>query len=122
MRVVLSQQVSIKAASTHAHRLVVAYGEPLVDADGGLTHVFPSPERLAGLDPDRLALPRARRRTLIALIAALADGGTVLDPLALKPWGDHDGQVGTRYLSRDSISPEGFPATVLWHDGKGSDA
>ena len=40
----------------------------------------------------------------------------------LAVFGDHDGQVGTRYLSRDSISPEGFPATVLWHDGKGSDA
>ena len=29
--------------------------------------------------------------------AALADGGTVLDPLALKPWGDHDGQVRDRF-------------------------
>ena len=28
---------------------------------------------------------------------ALADGGTVLDPLALKPWGDHDGQVRDRF-------------------------
>lgn len=28
--------------------------------------------------------------------AALADGGEVLDPLALKPWGDHDGQVPGR--------------------------
>ena len=40
----------------------------------------------------------------------------------LAVFGDHDGQAGSRYLSRDSISPEGFPATVLWHDGKGSDA
>ena len=39
----------------------------------------------------------------------------------LAVFGDHDGQVGTRYLSRDSISPEGFPATVLWHDGKGGE-
>ena len=29
--------------------------------------------------------------------AALAEGGTVLDPLALKPWGDHDGQVRDRF-------------------------
>lgn len=29
--------------------------------------------------------------------AALADGGHVLDPLSLKPWGDHDGQVRDRF-------------------------
>ena len=29
--------------------------------------------------------------------AALAEGGEVVDPLALKPWGDHDGQVRDRF-------------------------
>lgn len=29
--------------------------------------------------------------------AALADGGEVIDALALKPWGDHDGQVRDRF-------------------------
>lgn len=29
--------------------------------------------------------------------AALSDGGEVIDPLALKPWGDHDGQVRDRF-------------------------
>jgi PhnB protein len=29
--------------------------------------------------------------------AALADGGTVVDPLQKRPWGDHDGQVTDRY-------------------------
>lgn len=29
--------------------------------------------------------------------AALGEGGEVLDPLALKPWGDHDGQVRDRF-------------------------
>lgn len=28
---------------------------------------------------------------------ALADGGEVVDPLTLKPWGDHDGQVRDRF-------------------------
>ena len=27
----------------------------------------------------------------------LADGGTVVDPLAPRPWGDHDGQVRDRF-------------------------
>ena len=29
--------------------------------------------------------------------AALAEGGTVVDPLQERPWGDHDGQVTDRY-------------------------
>lgn len=29
--------------------------------------------------------------------AALAEGGEVIDPLTLKPWGDHDGQVRDRF-------------------------
>ncbi|MEO6793205.1 MAG: DNA-3-methyladenine glycosylase 2 family protein [Mycobacterium sp.] len=74
VRVVLSQQVSIKAARTHAGRLLLAHGEQIVDPTGGLTHVFPSVDRLADIDPDQLALPRARRRTLLALVAGLANG------------------------------------------------
>lgn len=29
--------------------------------------------------------------------AALAVGGEIIDPLALRPWGDHDGQVRDRF-------------------------
>lgn len=29
--------------------------------------------------------------------AGLSEGGHVIDPLALKPWGDHDGQVRDRF-------------------------
>lgn len=35
--------------------------------------------------------------TLEGWFAALAEGGEVVDPLALKPWGDHDGQVRDRF-------------------------
>ncbi|GAA4541396.1 DNA-3-methyladenine glycosylase 2 family protein [Mycobacterium paraffinicum] len=79
VRAVLGQQVSTKAASTHAGRLVAAYGEPVADPDGGLTHTFPSAEQLAEIDPVHLAVPKARRRTLNALVAGLADGSIVLD-------------------------------------------
>ncbi|MEV6570736.1 AlkA N-terminal domain-containing protein [Streptomyces sp. NPDC051577] len=80
VRAVLGQQVSTAAARTHAARLVVAHGEPVADPDpaGGLTHLFPSPRALAGLDPDSLALPRSRRTTLTTLVAALADGSLPL--------------------------------------------
>ena len=74
VRAVLGQQVSTAAARTHAARLVVAHGEPVDDPEGGLTHLFPSPEALASLDPETLAMPRSRRRTLLALVEALAGG------------------------------------------------
>jgi AraC family transcriptional regulator of adaptative response / DNA-3-methyladenine glycosylase II len=79
VRAVLGQQVSIKAGRTHASRLVAAYGQSVHDADGALTHTFPSVEQLADIDPAHLAVPQSRRRTLTALIAGLADGSVVLD-------------------------------------------
>lgn len=79
IRAVLGQQVSTKAASTHAARLVAGYGQPVNDAGGALTHTFPSVEQLADIDPSQLAVPKARRRTLLALIKELADGTLVLD-------------------------------------------
>ncbi|MDG4668700.1 DNA-3-methyladenine glycosylase 2 family protein [Mycobacterium sp. 236(2023)] len=79
LRVVLGQQVSLAAARTHAGRLASAYGTPIADPDGGLTHVFPSVDRLREIDPQHLAFPKARQKSLNALIAALADGSVVLD-------------------------------------------
>ncbi|MDQ3901886.1 MAG: DNA-3-methyladenine glycosylase 2 family protein, partial [Actinomycetota bacterium] len=55
VRAVLGQQVSTKAARTHAGRLVAAYGDPVSDPGGGLTHLFPAAVTLASLDPAVLA-------------------------------------------------------------------
>jgi AraC family transcriptional regulator of adaptative response / DNA-3-methyladenine glycosylase II len=41
--------------------------------------MFPSAEALAAVDPERLAMPRARGRALIGLAAALAHGDLTLD-------------------------------------------
>ncbi|MGW7460155.1 DNA-3-methyladenine glycosylase 2 family protein [Streptomyces sp. NPDC054797] len=78
VRAVLGQQVSTAAARTHAARLVSAHGESIEDPLGGLTHLFPSPQALAGLDPQSLALPRSRRTTFTTLVSALADGSLPL--------------------------------------------
>lgn len=80
LRAVLGQQVSTAAARTHAARLVLACGEPLQDPDGGLTHLFPTPAAVAEVDPEVLALPRARRASVLRLARALADGQLDLDP------------------------------------------
>lgn len=121
VRAVLSQQVSVKAARTHTHRLVLAHGEPIADPAGGLTHVFPSVERLADIDVDQVALPRARRRTLLALVAGLADGSialgagcdwgrarhALLELPGVGPW------TAELIAMRGLGDPDAFPATDL---------
>ncbi|MEU1513490.1 AlkA N-terminal domain-containing protein [Streptomyces sp. NPDC005811] len=80
VRAVLGQQVSTAAARTHAARLVTAYGDPVEDPEGGLTHLFPSPEALADVDPESLAMPRTRRTTFTTLVRRLAGGTLHLGP------------------------------------------
>ncbi|MFE5618743.1 AlkA N-terminal domain-containing protein [Streptomyces sp. NPDC056524] len=99
VRAVLGQQVSTAAARTHAARLVAAHGVPVEDPEGGLTHLFPTPEALAGLDPESLALPRSRRTTLLTLVEALADGS-----LGLGPASDWD-EARARLLALPGFGP-----------------
>lgn len=80
LRVVIGQQISVKAARTHASRLAKAYGSPINDAKGSLTHVFPSVAQLAELDVAHLAFPKSRQRTFVALVRGLAAGEVALDP------------------------------------------
>jgi AraC family transcriptional regulator, regulatory protein of adaptative response / DNA-3-methyladenine glycosylase II len=79
VRAVLGQQVSLRGARTLAGRLVSSYGEPLRRPIGAVTHAFPSAAALAQADPDRLAMPLARRRALVGLARALAGDQLVLD-------------------------------------------
>jgi len=121
VRAVLGQQVSTKAARTHAGRLVAAYGQPVHDPEGSLTHTFPSVEQLADIDPIHLAVPRARQRTLSALIAGLADRSVVLD--AGSDWETARGQLlalpGVGAWTAEVIAmrglgdPDAFPASDL---------
>jgi len=71
VRAILGQQITVGAATKLAGKLVAAYGEP-VPFEGGLTHVFPSPERLAGLDLRRLGMPSNRANALSSLAKAFA--------------------------------------------------
>lgn len=50
VRAVLGQQITVKAASTLAARMVDAYGTPIQTGIEGLTHVFPSPEDILALN------------------------------------------------------------------------
>jgi AraC family transcriptional regulator, regulatory protein of adaptative response / DNA-3-methyladenine glycosylase II len=72
VRAVLGQQVSLTGAATLAGRLVHAHGEPLAQPLGGVTHVFPSAEALAGADIT--VMPASRRDAIKTLAKALASG------------------------------------------------
>ncbi len=135
VRAVLGQQVSTAAARTHAARLVTAHGDPVDDPEGGLTHIFPSTEALAAVDPETLAMPRTRRTTFTTLVAHLADGSVnpgvesdwaetrarLLDLPGFGPWtadviamralGDPDAFLPTDLGIRRAAGELGLPAT-----------
>lgn len=134
LRAVLGQQVSTAAARTLAARLVAAHGTP-VTGPGGLTHLFPTAEALAALDPGGLAMPAARRSTFLRLAEALASGeldlGTGCDWTRARavlaglpgigPWtegivamrglGDPDAFIPTDLGVRRAAARAGLPAT-----------
>jgi AraC family transcriptional regulator of adaptative response / DNA-3-methyladenine glycosylase II len=85
VRAVLGQQISVAAARNLAARLVQAYGEPIEDpaaAALGLTHLFPTPERLVGQDIAALGMPRARGAALEALARTVASDPAIFTPRA----------------------------------------
>src|SRR5207237_9012787 len=76
-RAVLGQQISTAAARTYARGIVARFGDPVTDTRGGLTHLFPTPRALEGIE---LSMPSSRLRTLAALTGALASEELDLEP------------------------------------------
>jgi AraC family transcriptional regulator of adaptative response / DNA-3-methyladenine glycosylase II len=79
VRAVLGQQVTVRAATTLAGRLVRAFGREVEGCGAGLSHVFPRPGTLAEADLSSIGLPRARAATVRALAAGVATGALALD-------------------------------------------
>lgn len=92
VRAVLGQQISVARARDLATRIVAAAGEPLSCAHGEITHLFPTPERLAVVDDAVLAMPRTRAAALRALAAsglpleAPADAAALQRLHGIGPW------------------------------------
>lgn len=121
LRTLVGQQVSVAGARTVLARLVTVLGNELPAPDGGLTHLFPTPEALADAPDSALPMPAARARAVRSLAAALAAGNLRLDPgadraearqrlLALPgvgPW------TAAYVLMRAFGDPDVFPATDL---------
>jgi AraC family transcriptional regulator, regulatory protein of adaptative response / DNA-3-methyladenine glycosylase II len=74
VRAIFGQQVNLLAGCTLTSRLVARFGRPISLAEDGLSHLFPTPEALAGADLGGLGLTTARSGVLRALARAVADG------------------------------------------------
>ncbi len=122
VRAILGQQVSVVGATTLAGRLVAGFGKPTaLDCQRSLTHLFPSPSRLAEADVASIGLPKARAAAIRAFAGAIASGELRIDgsaPLAeslealcaLPGFGDWTAQyVAMRALGE----PDAFPAGDL---------
>jgi AraC family transcriptional regulator of adaptative response / DNA-3-methyladenine glycosylase II len=124
VRAILGQQVSVKAASTLAARFVAAFGEPITTPFTPLTHLSPSPERVAAAEPraiTALGIVRARADALLALARAV-EGGRI----RLEPAGDAQrtiaelqklpgiGEWTAQYIAMRALAwPDAFPHTDL---------
>jgi AraC family transcriptional regulator of adaptative response / DNA-3-methyladenine glycosylase II len=84
VRAVLTQQISVRAACTHAARLVVAAGEPLARPRGAITHLFPTAEAIASAPDAAFAMPARRRDTLRSLAGAPLDD--LISLPGIGPW------------------------------------
>lgn len=83
VRAILGQQVSVVAARGLAGRLAEHHGVRLDFEPArrfGLDRLFPGPERLAGLDPESLPMPRARGRALAAIARMTLEDGQLFGP------------------------------------------
>jgi AraC family transcriptional regulator of adaptative response / DNA-3-methyladenine glycosylase II len=123
IRAILGQQITVVAARGLAAKLVAAHGEPMPEAlaSEGLTHVFPTPHRLAGADFAALGMPRARAAALTAMTEAVN-----ADPLIFGPKRTLDdaikalralpgiGEWTAQYIAmRELREPDAFPAADI---------
>jgi AraC family transcriptional regulator of adaptative response / DNA-3-methyladenine glycosylase II len=92
-RAILGQQITVKGATTLAGRYIDAFGDRLEappdaiatepEVHGGLTHLSPTAERIAGLavsDIASLGIVEKRARAIVLLAQEIASGRLVIDP------------------------------------------
>jgi AraC family transcriptional regulator of adaptative response / DNA-3-methyladenine glycosylase II len=121
VRAILGQQVSVRGASTLAGRLVETFGEPLEESQNELCYLFPTPERLADADVERIGLPKTRG----AAIRRLAQSVSRKEILFESPEGAEEavrrltrlpgiGDWTAQYIAMRALGePDAFPSTDL---------
>jgi AraC family transcriptional regulator of adaptative response / DNA-3-methyladenine glycosylase II len=80
VRAIFGQQITVPAATKLLGRLVEAHGVLLPAASKdfeGLSHLFPSPARLAAVDIAALGMPKARAMAVTSLAQAISADPTI---------------------------------------------
>jgi AraC family transcriptional regulator of adaptative response / DNA-3-methyladenine glycosylase II len=82
VRAVLGQQITVKAATRLAGKLVATLGAPVSHSleRAGLTHAFPRPELFQADKIAALGMPRARAATLAGLATAVLTDTQIFKP------------------------------------------
>lgn len=120
IRAVLGQQVTVRGASTLAGRLVREFGTSAT-SNHGLTHAFPSAEKLAVVDVAGIGLPRARAHTIRSLAKAVAGGEISFSGIAdVTDWMERFrrlpgiGDWTAQYVAMRALGePDAFPSADL---------
>jgi AraC family transcriptional regulator of adaptative response / DNA-3-methyladenine glycosylase II len=81
IRAVLGQQITVRAATMLAGKLVLSLGRPVADQIrlAGLTHTFPAPRRITLEAVAAIGLPRARADAISGLAAAARANPTLFE-------------------------------------------
>ena len=117
VRVVLGENVDRTAAAKVLERLVHRCGDPLEEPYDGLTHLFPSPARLANANLDGIGLTNGRIEALRALARASLSGGVdFMEPAdavakALAALSDVSREGAQYVVWRGLGEPDAFPLT-----------
>ena len=82
VRAILGQQISVKAATQLAGKMVKTLGMPIESPNRlfHLTHTFPTPARLSIAAVQALGMPRRRAEAIVGLAAASLTNPTLFDP------------------------------------------
>lgn len=124
VRVILGQQVTVAAARTLTARLVAALGTPIATPQPGLTHLFPSAQKVTEASADslgRLGIVGQRVAAIQALASAMCSGRLVLDrSAALQPTLDAlralpgVGEWTAQLIAMRALAwPDAFPSTDI---------
>ncbi|HZZ86730.1 MAG TPA: AlkA N-terminal domain-containing protein [Caulobacteraceae bacterium] len=123
IRAILGQQITVVAARGLAAKLVAAWGQPLPDnlVSEGLTHVFPTPQQLVGVDFASLGMPRSRAAALSAMTDAVAADPqifgakrTLEEAIAKLKSLPGIGEWTAQYIAmRELREPDAFPAADI---------
>ena len=124
VRAIFGQQITVSAATRLLGRLVAAHGIllPAAIRDGeGLSHLFPSPARLATADLADLGMPKARAMSVTSLATALCadpaifSRGASLEEAIVKLRSlPGIGEWTAQYIAmRELREPDAFPAADI---------